>query len=112
MLGVKGLGAVLIRNAMERRKELALLRALGYRQSHFLAMTIAENALLLVSGLGAGTACALLAIAPALAERGGRLPGGLLLVLLCGVLAAGLITSLLATIAALGSPLLSALREE
>ncbi len=112
LLGTVGLGAVLIRNAMERRKELALLRALGYRQSHFLAMTIAENALLLVSGLGAGTACALLAIAPALAERGGRLPGGLLLVLLCGVLAAGLITSLLATIAALGSPLLSALREE
>jgi len=112
LLGTVGLGAILMRNVMERRRELALLRALGYRQAHFFAMVIAENTLLLVSGLVTGAACALLAIAPALADRGGRLPGTLLMVLLGGVLAAGLITSLIATITALRSPLLSALRSE
>ena len=112
LLGTVGLGAVLMRNVLERRKELALLRALGYRRPHFFAMTIAENAALLAAGLATGAGCALLAIAPAIAERGGRLPGGLLVILLCGVFAAGLITSLAATIAALRSPLLSALRTE
>ena len=112
LLGTVGLGAVLLRNVLERRRELALLRALGYKQSHFFAMVIAENTLLLLSGLLTGVVCALLSIVPALMDGGGRLPGGFLLVLLCGVLAAGLITSVVATAAALRSPLLSALRAE
>jgi len=112
LLGTVGLGAVLLRNVLERRRELALLRALGYRQKHFFAMAIAENALLLVSGLLIGAVCSLLAIAPALLDRGGRLPAAALLLLLGAVLAAGLITSLAATAVALKSPLLAALREE
>jgi hypothetical protein len=112
LLGTVGLGAVLLRNVLERRRELALLRALGYRQKHFFAMAIAENALLLLSGLLIGAVCALLAIAPALLERGGRLPAAALLLLLGAVLAAGLLTSLAATAVALRSPLLATLREE
>jgi ABC-type antimicrobial peptide transport system permease subunit len=112
LLGTVGLGAVLLRNVLERRRELALMRALGFRQSHFFMMVIAENALLLVSGLGTGVACALVAIAPVLLERGGRLPAASLAVLLSGVLAAGLIVSLAATVAALRSSLLPALRAE
>jgi putative ABC transport system permease protein len=112
LLGTVGLGAVLLRNVMERRKELALLRAVGYKQTHFFAMTIAENGLLLVGGLVTGALCALLSIAPALWERGGGLPTVSLVILLAGVLMAGLITSLLATATALRSPLLSSLRSE
>ncbi len=112
LLGTVGLGAVLLRNVLERRRELALLRALGYRQEHFFAMAIAENALLLVSGLLIGAVCALLAIGPALLDRGGRLPAVALLLLLGSVLLAGLLTALAATAFALRSPLLAALREE
>ena len=112
LLGTVGLGAVLLRNVLERRRELALLRALGYKQAHFFVLTIAENVLLLVSGLLAGTVCALLAITPAWLDRGGRLPAVGLALLLGGVLVSGLITSLVATAAALRSPLLAALREE
>ena len=112
LLGTVGLGAVLLRNVLERRKELALLRALGYKRRHFYTMAVAENAFLLVIGLVSGTLCALLSIAPVILERGGRLPGVFLIFLLCGVLAAGLITSLLANSAALRSPLLPALRSE
>jgi ABC-type antimicrobial peptide transport system permease subunit len=78
LLGTIGLGAVLLRNVLERRRELALLRALGYRRAHFLAMTVAENALLLGGGLLAGAVCALLAMAPALMEQSGRGPGSAL----------------------------------
>lgn len=112
ILGTLGLGAILLRNVLERRRELALLRALGYTQADFLAMVVAENVLLLVGGLVVGTFCALLAIAPMFLDRGGRLPVVTLAILLVGVLGTGLLASLGATVAALRSPLLPALRAE
>jgi len=112
LLGTLGMAAVLLRNVLERRRELALLRAVGYNSSHFTLMVIAENAFLLCSGLVTGTVCALLAIAPVLIERGGQLPNASLALLLLAVLIAGLTASLVATLAALRSPLLPALRAE
>ena len=53
-LGTAGLAAVLLRNILERRRELALLRTLGYGPRQFLAMTLVENALLLSGGLLTG----------------------------------------------------------
>jgi putative ABC transport system permease protein len=113
LLGTVGLATVLLRNVLERRKELALLGAIGYRRVHFLTMVVAENAVLLAGGLIIGAACAGLAIAPALAERGGRLPltsGGLLL--LFAVFITGLLSSVIAIRAATRAPLLSSLRSE
>ncbi|HKO95519.1 MAG TPA: ABC transporter permease [Pyrinomonadaceae bacterium] len=112
LLGTVGLGAVLLRNVFERRRELALLRAVGYNSSHFTLMVVAENAMLLFCGLATGTVCALLAIAPVFFERGGRLPNISLGVLLLAVLISGLTASLIATWAALRSPLLPALKAE
>jgi ABC-type antimicrobial peptide transport system permease subunit len=111
-LGTLGIASVLLRNVFERRKELALLRAVGYNSSHFATMVFAENALLLFLGLVTGTFCALLAIAPVFFERGGRLPNISLGILLLAVLLSGLTASLVATWAALRSPLLQALRAE
>lgn len=112
LLGTVGLAAILLRNVLERRQELALMRALGYPPSALTTMSLAENTLVLAAGLTSGIVCAMLAIGPAVADRGGRLPGGLLLLLLCGVLGLGLITSLTATLIALRSPLLAQLRSE
>jgi putative ABC transport system permease protein len=111
-LGTLGMAAVLLRNVFERRRELALLRAVGYNSSHFAAMVITENVLMLCFGLAVGFVCALLAIAPVLFERGGRLPNFSLGLLLLAVLLSGAIASLVATLAALRSPLLAALRSE
>ena len=112
VLGTFGLGAVLLRNVLERRRELALLRAIGYNRIHFFTMVIAENVFLLACGLITGMACALLAISPVIFSRGGQPPTASLAILLLAVLASGLAASLLATVAALRSPLLSALRAE
>jgi hypothetical protein len=113
LVGTLGLAAVLLRNVLERRRELALLRAVGYRSSHLLAIVVAENALLLACGVGLGALAAAIAVGPAAMARGARLPisaaGGLLLL---AVLAAGLLSSLLATRAALKAPLIAALRAE
>jgi len=112
VLGTLGMAAVLLRNVLERRRELALLRAVGYNSSHFTLMVVAENLLLLLCGLATGTLCALLAIAPVFFARGGKLPDVSLGLLLLAVLISGLTASLVATWAALRSPLLSALRAE
>ena len=111
-LGTLGMAAVLLRNVFERRRELALLRAVGYNSSHFAAMVITENVLMLTCGLLVGFVCALLAIAPVLFERGGRLPNISLGILLLAVLLSGATASLVATLAALRSPLLPSLRAE
>ena len=112
VLGTLGMAAVLLRNVFERRRELALLRAVGYNSSHFALMVISENVLMLCCGLAIGFVCALLAIAPVFFERGGRLPNVSLGLLLLAVLVSGALASLAATLAALRSPLLPALRAE
>ncbi|HJR61360.1 MAG TPA: ABC transporter permease [Vicinamibacterales bacterium] len=111
LLGTIGLAAVMFRNVLERRRELGLLRAVGYDGRRVSQMILAEAVLLLAAGLGAGVASALLAVAPAWASRGGG-PGPMLAVLLGGVVVAGLLSSVLATRAALRGPMLDALRAE
>jgi predicted lysophospholipase L1 biosynthesis ABC-type transport system permease subunit len=112
LLGTLGMAAVLLRNVLERRRELALLRAVGYNSSHFTLMVVAENALLLFCGLITGTVTALLAIAPVFFSQHAQLPSLSLGLLLLAVLTSGLTASILATWAALRSPLLPALRTE
>jgi ABC-type antimicrobial peptide transport system permease subunit len=113
LLGTFGLATVLLRNVLERKRELALLGAVGYRRGHVMTMVVAENLLLLVAGLAAGSLSAALAISPALAERGSRLPftsGSILLMI--AVLITGLLSSVIAMRAATRMPLLASLRSE
>jgi ABC-type antimicrobial peptide transport system permease subunit len=112
VLGTFGLAAVLLRNVLERRRELALLRAVGYETRHFCLMIAAENGLLLFLGLLTGSLAALVAIAPALVSRGGSFGGGFLGVLLGAVVVSGLVSSLLAVAAVSRTPLLASLRAE
>ena len=112
LLGTVGLGAVLVRNIFERRRELALLRVMGYEGKHFLIMTFMENALLLGGGLLAGTSCAILAIAPAATAQGARLPTVAIFIVLGVLFAIGVVISLLSTKVALREAVLQALRSE
>jgi putative ABC transport system permease protein len=112
LLGTLGLGAVLLRNVMERRKELALLRAVGYRPEHLRTMVIAENAYLLIAGTVTGAASALVAILPAFLQRGGHPPNPSLALLLLAVPVAGMAASLIAVRMVARAPLLETLRAE
>jgi putative ABC transport system permease protein len=112
LLGTIGLAAVMFRNVLERRRELALLRAVGYDAGNVSTIVMAEAVLLLGTGLLAGAGCAALAVAPAWLGRGGSLPGVGLFVLLAAVVAAGLLSSFIATRAALRGDVLGALRAE
>ena len=112
LLGTVGLAAVMFRNVLERRRELALLRAVGYDKRHVSQMILAEAVLLLSAGLGAGVVSAALAVAPAWTDHAGRGPGLTLAVFLGVVMAGGVLSSIIATRAALGGRLLDALRAE
>jgi len=112
LLGTVGLAAVLLRNVLERRRELALLGAVGFRRRHIFAIILSEQVLLLVWGLAIGTACAIAAVLPAMREHGGQLPAAGAALLVVAVFAAGLLSSAMATRAALRTPLLEALRSE
>ncbi|MFB3902334.1 MAG: FtsX-like permease family protein [Acidobacteriota bacterium] len=112
VLGTIGLATVLLRNVLERRKELALLRAVGYRRLFLSVIIVSENVLLVAAGLACGFVCASLAILPALAGRGVAFPAATVGVLLAGVLLVGLAASVIAVRAALRSNLLAALRSQ
>jgi ABC-type antimicrobial peptide transport system permease subunit len=112
LLGTVGLATVMFRNVLERRRELGLLRAVGYDTRRMTLMIVAEAAFLLGAGLAAGIGCAAIAIAPAWLGRGGALPGVGLLLLLAAVAVAGVLSSAIATRAALGGRMLDALRAE
>jgi len=110
LLGTVGLGIVLVRNVIERRGELATLRAFGFRRSRLAWMVLAENAFLLIIGMGVGALAALLAVAPRLAA--GHLPWRSLSATLAVVLLFGMLSSVAAVLGTLRVPLLAALKAE
>ncbi|MCI0381397.1 MAG: FtsX-like permease family protein [Gemmataceae bacterium] len=112
LLGAVGLAIVLLRGVWERRGELALLQALGFRRQTLVWLVLAENLWLLLAGLAAGTLAALVAVAPHLAGAGGAVLGLRLLLLLGMVVAVGLAAGIAAAVSTLRAPLLSALRRE
>jgi putative ABC transport system permease protein len=112
LLGTLGLGIALLRGVIERRGELAALRAFGFRRRRIAWMVTAENGFLLLLGVILGTAAGLLAVAPRLAEGGGTIPWTPLLSTLLAVVAMGFISSLAAVWNALRAPLLPVLKEE
>jgi len=110
LLGTFGLAAVQLRNVVERRAELALLQATGFRRALLARVVLWENALLLLGGLGIGTFAALVAILPQLFGGGARLPWIGVATTLLLVFLVGLAVGLLAVRAALRAPVLATLR--
>jgi len=112
LLGTAGLGAVLLRNIQERRREFAMLRAIGFSKHAVRRIVVNEHILILAVGMFCGVAPALLASWPAIAATGGNLPLLGLGATLGGVAAVGLLAIRWATHRALGGDLLAALRNE
>jgi putative ABC transport system permease protein len=110
LLGTLGLATVMLRNVVERRSELALLRAVGFRSRNLAVMVLAENAMLLVWGLASGTVCALLAMLPHLLSTGADTPWSNGAALLLTVFVVGMLSSLFAVREASRTPIVNALR--
>ena len=111
LLGTIGLAAVQLRNVLERRGELALLRAAGFRRAALAQLVVLENLLLLLTGLAVGALAALVAVLPHLLGRAAAIPWASLAGTLTLVLLAGVAASLIAVASLARTPLLAALRE-
>ena len=110
LLGSAGLGIIVLRNVLERRGELAILLATGFRRRTLRWLVLTEHAALLWLGIGLGVAAALVAVLPALLSPRGELPYFSLAVTLGAVLVSGMIWTWAATSLALRGELMESLR--
>jgi ABC-type antimicrobial peptide transport system permease subunit len=112
LLGSVGLGIVVLRNVLERRGELAVLVAVGFRKRTLQRLLLIENGALLVAGLVLGMIAAAVAVLPALLSAPAQLPYRSLALTLAAVLLNGALWTWVATRVALRGDLLAALRNE
>lgn len=111
LIGTIGLALVMLRNIIERRGELATLRAFGFRLKVLFKMLLLESCFLLTIGMLIGSAAGLAAIF----SSQGHLPSfpwiSLTITLLL-IYVFGIISNCIAISVALRSPLLSTLKTE
>lgn len=112
ILGSIGLTAVMLRNVWERRRELALLAALGFRPRLIGWLVLLENLWLVVLGLAAGVIPALVAVATVAVQRPAAIPWLSLAGTLVAVIGVVLVTGWLALRPVLKERLIGALRSE
>ncbi|MFK7822143.1 MAG: FtsX-like permease family protein [Planctomycetaceae bacterium] len=112
LLGTFGLATVMLRNIIERRSELALMRSVGFGSSKLTWLVLIENAMLLLIGLSLGTGCALLAMTPHLTKTGADVPWGSLAMIIGSVFVVGMFAAWFAIREAVRTPILATLRSE
>ena len=112
LLGSAGLGIVVARNVWERRGEMALLQAVGFRPGALRWLILSEHAALLATGLFIGTGSALIAVLPTLLSPGAEIPYVSLGSTLLAVLGSGLLWTWLAAWTSLRGRLLESLRND
>jgi hypothetical protein len=102
LLGTIGLGVVLLRNVLERRGELATLRAFGFRRGLLARMVLAENGVLLLVGIAIGTIAGIIGVLPNLLSEGHQPPGASLAAVIALVFLVGMAASGFAVAATMG----------
>jgi putative ABC transport system permease protein len=112
LLGSAGLGIVVARNVLERRREFGLLEAVGFTPRQLRRLVFAEHRWLIVFALGVGAFSALIAVWPNISRGGGGFPWMHAAVLLAGMTILGAFWTWLATRLSLRGSLLPALRSE
>jgi putative ABC transport system permease protein len=112
ILGCVGLAVVLLRNAMERRSELALLQAVGITRSTISRLLFIEHGGLLLMGLACGVISAMVAVIPALRSLGTAVPWFALCLVFAAILMNGIIWIWLSVLFATKESFLNALRNE
>jgi ABC-type antimicrobial peptide transport system permease subunit len=112
VLGSAGLGLVVLRNILERRGELAMLRAVGFYKGAIKRMVFYEHWLLLLDGLACGVIAALVATGPAIKSPRAEVPYFSLAMTIVAIAVSGAVWIWLAGVFALRGEMLEALRNE
>jgi ABC-type antimicrobial peptide transport system permease subunit len=105
LLGTVGLAVVQVRSVLERRRELALMQAIGFSRMRVAQQLLCESIVFLVGGLLIGIVAAAIAIVPYMLSGNGQLNVVEPIVLLSIVLVVGLAASTFAVATALRQPI-------
>jgi len=111
LLGTLGLAAVQIRSVLERKRQLGLLRAVGFELPQLSRLVMLENAWLLLIGLAVGIGSALLTTVPHWLTGAASVPWLALAAIFAGITLVGLIAGWLASRSIAKVPLLESLRD-
>lgn len=112
ILGSVGLGLVVLRNVLDRRGELAMLRAVGFDRVALKRMIFSEHSILCLCGLACGVIAALVAVGPVLKSPGAEVPYLSLTLTIIAIGISGVVWIWIATVFALSGTPLDALRNE
>lgn len=112
LLGTIGLAVSQLRSVLERRQELAVMRAIGFTRKRLATIVMSETASLLLMGIGCGTVCAVLAVLPYAILNRMSPPIAEPLLIVMGIIAFGMFAGLLAVRRVTQMPLLESLRSE
>ena len=112
VLGTLGVVALLLRNVLERRGEMALLSAVGFDRHALVQLVLLENSALLACGMILGSVSALLAVLPRITSVGADIAWGTIACVMVLTVGTGAIGSWIAARWSLGGDLLEGLRSE
>ncbi len=112
ILGSVGLGLVVLLNVLDRRAELAMMRAVGFSIKKIKLIVFIEHTALMLAGLICGCVSAAIAVFPVIASSASEIPFLSLTSIISCIAASALVWIYFATSTALKGPLLDALRNE
>jgi putative ABC transport system permease protein len=112
ILGTVGMGVIVLRDILEQRGELALLRAVGFSRGLLQRMLLSEYTVTLAAGIACGVVSGIVAVLPSLLSPATEVPYAFLLLTILAIAVSGVVWTFMATWAATRGELLPALRNE
>jgi ABC-type antimicrobial peptide transport system permease subunit len=112
IIGTFGLGIVLLRDLTDRKREIALYQAIGFKQPYILKLIVYEYLFIMLAGVGIGIISAFAGILPSFFSPAFHLPGTFIILLILIELFNGLIWIYFPVKSALSKNLVEVLREE
>ncbi len=112
LLGTIGLAVAQLRSVLERRQELAVLRAIGFTRKRLALLVMSETTSLLLAGIGCGAICAVLAVLPHALVADLRPPVVEPVAIVLGIILFGMLAGLAAVGRVVRMPLMESLRSE
>ena len=111
ILGVFGLGFILQRNYILRKREFALMSATGYTIGKIRKSLLSDLSIILLAGIITGVISALVATLPSIQINAG-LPWGMLIIMIISILITGVAVLLVSVRTVKGESLITSLRKE
>lgn len=112
IVGTIGMGIVLLRNLEDRKQEIAIYQAIGFKHSYISKLIFTENLFILLSGIGIGVLAAFTGILPSFFSRAFHFPATFVVVIILLILLNGIAWIYFPLRIALRKNLVATLRKE